>query len=169
MRFDTSSPLTAADIINSYSLEDLICIFQNYGEERHARKIAQEIIRERRKVRFTRTTQLADFIAGIIWPRRGQIHPATRVFQALRIAANREIEVLSEALPAALSILSAKGRLVVISYHSLEDRIVKNFFRTEKQKGTLNILTKKPVTPEPEAIEAHRRARSAKLRAAEKI
>lgn len=173
MRFDIRHRLTAADIINTYSLEDLTEIFKIYGEERFSFKIAQEIIRHRKRETFKTTTQLADFIANIFPPRRNavggfKIHPSTRVFQALRIAVNREIEVLKNGLEGAAKALSSQGRLVVISYHSLEDRVVKNFFRTQKHAGTLSTLTKKPIRPDQEELMQNRRSRSARLRAAEK-
>lgn len=169
MRFDTRGDLTAADIINTYSQNDLIYIFKTYGQERHAKKIAEEIVHARRSTRFKSTTQLAAFISGIIWQKASKVHPATRVFQALRIATNNEIEALEKGLYAAASLLSPGGRVVVISYHSLEDRIVKNFFRNQKKIGTLNVLTKKPITPTQQEIEMNRRSRSAKLRAAQKL
>ncbi len=174
MRFDTRQTITAADIINTYPLENLIFIFQNYGEEKHSKKLANEIIQYRKHGKFTTTTQLKDFIAraaGFVHPEKCYFkrHPATRVFQALRIATNREIEVLEKGLGKALNILSPQGKLIVISYHSLEDRIVKNLFRNQKKAGSIKILTKKPVTPTQEEIKENRRSRSAKLRAAEKL
>lgn len=182
MRFDTRSPLTAADIINTYSLEDLTHIFRTYGEERNAYRFAKDIVAARRTRSFTTTAQLADFVANAVIPpdhskHRAhkpkkfyfKRHPATRIFQALRIATNRELEVLENGLAGGIKTLSSGGRLVVISYHSLEDRIVKNFFRNQAKNGTLKILTKKPISPSGEQREANRRARSAKLRAAEKI
>lgn len=172
MRFDPNQEVTAADIVNTYSLQDLISIFQHYGEEKHARKIAQRIIEYRRQHRFETTSQLADFIENMVsggahWYFKK--HPATRVFQALRIAANREVEVLHKGLIGALEVLSKNGRIVVISYHSIEDRIVKNFFREGKKNGALVILTKKPVCPSEEEVHENPRSRSAKFRAAEKI
>lgn len=173
MRFDTSQPLTAAEIVNTYPLEKLIFIFQTYGEEKFSYRIARKIIESRRDKRFTTTTELADSIANIFSHGRKNFyfkrHPATRIFQALRIAANREIEVLEKGLAGALKVLSQGGRLVVISYHSLEDRIVKNSFREWKKEGILKILTKKPVTPSLEERQQNPRSRSAKLRAAEKL
>lgn len=170
MRFDTRQKLTAADIVNTYPLKKLIFIFKNYGEEKFAHKLAFEIVKHRKRDPFKVTTQLADFIASCVPPRYryGRIHPATRVFQALRIAANRELEVLEKGLYQALKILSPNGRIVIISYHSLEDRIVKNFLRGQKQAGCLTVLTKKPVCPDEKEIEANLRSRSAKLRAGEK-
>lgn len=173
MRFDPRSEITAADIINHYPLEKLLFIFQTYGEEKSAYRIAREIVEHRRRQRFTTTSELADFIANIFSKGKRNFffkrHPATRIFQALRIATNREIEVLQKGLEAGAKVLSKTGRLVVISYHSLEDRLVKNFFRQQKALEVLKILTKKPITPDEEEIDRNRRSRSAKLRAAEKL
>lgn len=191
MRFDPRSAVTAADIVNTYPLEELLFIFKTYGEEKFSYRIAREIIQYRKQHKFATTSQLADFIANIFSKGKRNFyfkrHPATRIFQALRIAANREIEVLQKGLEGAVKVLSTRpshseakpimrpegatlnGRLVVISYHSLEDRLVKNFFRQQKTLGSLKILTKKPVTPDDEEINQNRRSRSAKLRAAEKL
>ena len=171
MRFNARQNLTAADIVNTYSLEDLHSIFKVYGEEKFSYRIAEQIIKHRKRERFSTTTQLADFIKSVVPPkfRYGRIHPATRIFQALRVAANREVEVLNAGLVAAVNILSKNGRLAVISYHSLEDRIVKNFFKDRAAHGEIAILTKKPVTPDEEEIAVNRRSRSAKLRSAEKL
>lgn len=172
MRYDTRQKRTAADIIHHYSLKDLFFIFRTYGEEKFAHRIASEIIRSRKSQPFKTTLQLADFIAARIphgGHRRYKIHPATRIFQALRIATNREIEVLQTGLAGAVKILSPRGRLVVISYHSLEDRIVKHFFKAEAAQGHLKILTKKPIPPDLDEINNNPRSRSAKLRAAEKL
>lgn len=170
MRFDTRQPVTAAEIVNTYPLEELINIFKIYGEEKFSYRIASKIVEHRKHEKFETTSQLADFIYAIVPKSRytQRIHPATRVFQALRIAANREIEALAQGLAAAVNVLSPGGRLVVISYHSLEDRLVKNFFKEQKAKNILTILTKKPVTANEEEIQANRRSRSAKLRAARK-
>ncbi len=184
MRFDTRQNLNASDIVNTWPVEPLTNIFRLYGEEKNAWRIANEIVRERKNAPITRTTQLASLIERC--SRRGPgKHPATRVFQALRIAVNGEIEALEKALPAVLSLLSKGGRIVAISYHSLEDRVVKNFFKAESNDcvcdkvkepvcicgkvQTLKIITKKPITPSSVEAEANPRARSAKLRAAEKI
>jgi 16S rRNA (cytosine1402-N4)-methyltransferase len=172
MRFDQRSGRTAQDLIQRLSPRELIRIFKEYGEEPHARQIAENIVKVRKAQPFKTTIDLADFIEEII-PRRGKEHPATRVFQALRIAVNEELDVLAQALQNAVSVLCPGGRIVVISYHSLEDRIVKNTFKTfsRPQEGSpvLNILTKKPLVPTHEEIKANPRARSAKLRCAEKI
>lgn len=166
MRYGLDNDLTAEQIVNNWSESDLIEILEKYGEERFAKRIARNII----KSRPIRTTfQLINAI-GI--KRRGKIHPATRTFQALRIAVNRELSSLEEVLPQALEVLAPGGRLVVISFHSLEDRIVKNFFKKSclsDRRAKINILTKKPITGLLEEIKDNPRARSAKLRAGIKI
>jgi 16S rRNA (cytosine1402-N4)-methyltransferase len=162
----TNNVLTSEEIINEWPEEELVRIFREYGEEKYAKKIARRIIEERKKQKVTTTKQLVDIIVKIV-PRK-KIHPATKVFQALRIAVNDELNNLKKALPQALEILRLNGRLVVISFHSLEDRIVKNFFREQAKKGSLKILTKKPISPSLEEIKLNPRSRSAKLRAAVK-
>lgn len=158
MRYDISRDLTAGKIVNQWPEDKIADILKRYGEERFAEKIAKNII----KARPLKTT--FDLVKAIGWRRKGRIHPATRVFQALRITANNELECLERSLSQAEEILAPKGRLVVISFHSLEDRIVKNFFK----KSNLRILTKKPITALSEEIKSNPRARSAKLRAGEK-
>jgi 16S rRNA (cytosine1402-N4)-methyltransferase len=192
MRFDRSQELTAADLVNTASEEQLADIFWRFGEENRSRQIAWRIIRERERVPITRTGQLARLAAAGIPYKPGAIHPATRVFQALRIAVNQELERLEAALPQMLDILSAggmqpgraAGRMVIISFHSLEDRLVKVFMRREASdcicppgvpvcvcghKARLRVLTRKPVTPSREEVNDNPRARSARLRAAEVI
>lgn len=183
MRYDRSSGKSAYDVVNHYSDEELIKIFREYGEERMARRIAGAIVEVRKIAPLKTTKELSELIESVV---RGKSHidPSTRVFQALRIEVNDEIGALKEVLPQAFSHLKKGGRMVVISYHSLEDRIVKHFFKDEARecicpkeipicvcnhKPTLKILTKKPLTPTPEEIERNRRARSAKLRAIEKL
>lgn len=163
--------LTAAEIINSYSQQDLEYIFKEYGEERFSRRIAKNIIQERKKERIITTNRLVEIIKRSLpmWSRKAKIHPATRTFQALRIAVNDELNALAETLPAALEILESGGRMVVISFHSLEDRIVKNFFRDKKNEGLVKILTKKPIIAQEQEIKENSRSRSAKLRSAQKI
>lgn len=182
MRFDKAQPLTAADVINTYSGNELMRIFFEYGEERFARKISAEIVRRRKARSFKTTTELAGFIEKLIG-RKGHIHPATRVFQALRIEVNHELDVLMSTLKQAVEVLKKHGRVAVISYHSLEDRAVKQFFKecardfinepdkltTTHLKPTLKIITKKPVVPSDAEVSRNPRSRSAKLRVAEKI
>lgn len=170
MRFDTRQKRMAADIVNNASLEQLLYIFQTYGNEKFSYRIATAILKSRRGRKFTTTSQLADLVRACVpkTPASFKRHPATRIFQALRIATNREIEVLEAGLEAASKLLSKGGRVVVIAYHSLEDRIVKIFFKKCHAEGVLTILTKRPHTPTPEEISLNRRSRSACLRAAEK-
>jgi len=163
--------LTAEEIINQYKEQELVRIFKEYGQERFSGRIARVICQERRKHQIRTTKQLVEIISRIV-PKKFQykrIHFATRIFQALRIAVNDELNNLKESLPQALEILKPKGRLVVISFHSLEDRIVKNFFRESAKEGKLEILTKKPIIPSLEEIKLNSRSRSAKLRCAQKI
>ncbi len=165
MRMDPSSPVTAADLVNRLSEQELADLLRHYGEEPFARRIARAIVR--RRPIYT-TQELREAVAQAVprraWPRR--IDVATRTFQALRIAVNRELEALEQALPQAVEVLSPGGRLVVISFHSLEDRIVKQFLR--RAEG-LRVLTPKPVRPSREEVRRNPRARSARLRAAERI
>lgn len=164
MRMNQQQELTATDVINTWDETELANIFYTYGEERLSRKIARRIV-ERRP--FQTTTQLAETIFHAV-PRSyryGRIHPATRTFQALRIVVNRELEVLETFLQKAPLWLKPNGRLAIISFHSLEDRIVKHRF---KESELLQVITKKPIIPTDEEIEKNSRARSAKLRIAER-
>jgi 16S rRNA (cytosine1402-N4)-methyltransferase len=183
MRMDTGAELSARELVNEASERELTKIFRSYGEERYARQIARAIARRRRSRPFERTGELVETIKGAIpAPARfGDGHPARRVFQALRIAVNEELEELEEALPAAVDMLSPGGRLAVISFHSLEDRIVKRFFRAQERgcicppdlpicacgrDPVLRVLTRRPLRPNPHELEANPRAASARLRAA---
>lgn len=171
MRFDSSQELTAKDIVNYWPEYEIEKILREYSEERYARKIAKEIVSERQKKPIFTTFELVEVIKKAV-PRnyeRGRIHPATRTFQALRIATNQELENLKLVLPQAMDVLKENGRIVVISFHSLEDRIVKNFFREKTKEEKLKILTKKPVRASEEEIQKNPRAHSAKLRAAVKL
>ena len=162
---------TAAEIINSWSEESLSDIFHKYGEERFSRQIAKKIVVSRKVRPIISTFQLVDIVeaATPVWYHRQKIHQATRVFQALRIAVNDELENLKTFLPQAIEVLQEGGRLAVISFHSLEDRIVKNFFREQKQGDEIKILTKKPITADRDEIKNNPRSRSAKLRVAIKL
>jgi 16S rRNA (cytosine1402-N4)-methyltransferase len=165
MRMDKRGDTTAEEIINNFSKEELADIFYYYGEERQARRIAAHIVTERNRTRITTTSQLARIVAGAV-PRKFQprkIHVATKVFQALRIAVNKELDNLAEVLDSVTTILKPGGRVCIISFHSLEDRLVKRKF---KENPELHVLTKKPVIPGAEEIKVNPRARSAKLRAA---
>jgi 16S rRNA (cytosine1402-N4)-methyltransferase len=158
--------LTASDVVNGYPQERLAQIVFEYGQERHARRIAAAIARARARSPISSTQELAAIVAGAVPRRRGGPHPARRTFQAIRIEVNEELEELAASLPQAASLLDPRGRLAVISYHSLEDRIVKRFFR---EQPTLSILTRKPVRPSEDEIVSNPRARSARLRAAERM
>lgn len=159
--------LTAADIINAWSEQDLEKMMRNYGEERFARRIAAGIVKARNVTRIIGTFDLVTVIRSSVPAsyERGRIHPATRTFQALRIAVNDELEALKEAIEGSRYILANGGRLAVISFHSLEDRIVKHTFRSMPE---FQVLTKKPLCPAPAEIKINPRARSAKLRAIQK-
>ena len=170
MAFGPLSAKSTEEIVNHYSLPELTKIFRDYGEEKDAYKIAKAIVNYRRTKRLKTTTDLVTIIEAVVPPRfYTKIHPATRIFQALRMATNEELESLAVALPAALELLKPQGRLVVVSFHSGEDRIVKNFFRTAALEEQLIILTKKPLIPTEAETQANPRARSAKLRAALKL
>ncbi|MBU1177411.1 16S rRNA (cytosine(1402)-N(4))-methyltransferase RsmH [Patescibacteria group bacterium] len=171
MRLNSESELTAEEIINEWSEEELIRIFEEYGEERYSKSIAKSICRNRTTKKIGNTSQLREIIRQSIpgGYKHNRINFATKIFQAIRIAVNDELNNLIKTLPQALSLLKPKGRLVVISFHSLEDRIVKNFFKDEFKKGNLEILTKKPIIPSKEEIIFNPRSRSAKLRVIKKI
>jgi 16S rRNA (cytosine1402-N4)-methyltransferase len=181
MRFGPSALQSAADLVNEYSERELADLIYRYGEERDSRKIARAIVR----ARPLHTTRELVAVIEAVSPRRGdRIHPATRTFQALRIAVNEELASVEAVLPQALAGLGSGGRLAVISFHSLEDRIVKDFFReqskdlvnppyeqiyAEERKATLKEVNRKPITPGEDEIKSNPRARSAKLRIAEKM
>ncbi|ALA57050.1 S-adenosyl-dependent methyltransferase [Nitrospira moscoviensis] len=172
MRMDRSSGETAADLVNRLSESDLADLIYRYGEERYSRRIARAIVRARAAVPLRTTEALVAVIKSAVPGsyRHGRIHCATRTFQALRIAVNREIEMLEPALRNAVDVLKPGGRLAVISFHSLEDRIVKQTFRTlsHGDDARLTVLTKKPQVPTEEECRLNPRARSAKLRVAER-
>jgi len=159
--------ITTADLVNFESKEKLIKIFQEFGEEHFAERIADRIIQFRKKNKIKTTLQLAEIVKSV-YPKRlsYRIHPATKIFQALRIAVNNELNNLVQVLPQAAKILQPKGRIAVISFHSLEDRVVKHFFRNETR---LKVITKKPIKATEKEIFNNSRSRSAKLRVAEKI
>lgn len=157
--------ITAAEILNSWDERAIELILRGFGEEKNSKRIAHEII-ERRKVKpFVNTFDLTELVGR----RVGKIHPATKTFQALRIAVNEELTSLEIGLEKAFKSLRSGGRIVVISFHSLEDRIVKNFFRDRTKDGSARVIIKKPIVPSAEEIEENPRSRSAKLRIIEKI
>ncbi len=181
MRMGHDGP-TAADVIARASEADLANVIYIFGEERHSRAVARAIVAARNEAPIVTTRALADIVAKVVWSKPGEIHPATRTFQALRIFVNEELDELHLALSAAERVLKPGGRLVVVSFHSLEDRMVKNFLTERGKSGggsrhlpevaqaapSFNILTKRPLTPGDAEITANPRARSAKLRAAER-
>ncbi|MCL4297492.1 MAG: 16S rRNA (cytosine(1402)-N(4))-methyltransferase RsmH [Anaerolineae bacterium] len=182
MRMDPTTGPTAADLVNSLPEEELANLIYRYGEERHSRRIARAIVKARPLRRTLELAQVVTRASGGRQPDRTKIHPATRTFQALRIAVNDELGALERALPQALACLKPGGRLAVISFHSLEDRIVKQYFKQESQdcicppeqpvctcrhKATIDIITKRPITASLAEIDANPRARSAKLRVVE--
>lgn len=187
MRFGGSDQeLTSAEIVNKWPEKKIKTILQSYGEERYSKSIAEEIVKSRKAKPILKTEELVEIIEKVYSnkPKPKRIHPATKTFQALRITVNDELNSLRRTLPQALNILSPKGRIAIISFHSLEDRIVKQFFRQESKgclcppefpvcrcahKKQLTILTKKVVMPSLEETKQNSRARSAKLRVAEKI
>jgi 16S rRNA (cytosine1402-N4)-methyltransferase len=180
MRFDPSQTTTAADLVNDLSVEELADILSRYGEEPRSRRIARAIVAERP---INTTGELAALVERTVGRRR-RLHPATRTFQALRVAVNGELECLAEALPQTLRLLTSGGRLAIISFHSLEDRKVKRFFRNEARdclcppevpvctcghRATLGIVTRKPIRPSAEEVAANPRSRSARLRIAYRL
>jgi 16S rRNA (cytosine1402-N4)-methyltransferase len=181
MRMGHDGP-TAAEIVARASEADLAKIFYIFGEERHSRGVARAIVAARKDAPITTTRALADIVAKVVWAKPGEIHPATRTFQGLRIFVNEELDELQLALSAAERVLKPGGRLVVVSFHSLEDRIVKNFLSERGKSGggsrhlpelaqaqpSFSILTKRPVTPGDDEVRNNPRARSAKLRAAQR-
>lgn len=171
MRMDNTQPLTAETVVNEFAAEQIADILKEFGEERYSRIIAGEIVKRRKGGRINTTRQLAGIIEDVVGSRyRGQkLDAPVRSFQALRIFVNDELGSLKEALDESVSVLKVGGRIVVISFHSLEDRIVKRAFREMSSKKQLNPLTKKPVRPGEDEIKRNRRARSARLRAAERI
>jgi 16S rRNA (cytosine1402-N4)-methyltransferase len=168
MRFNPHQPVTAADIVNTLPEAKLARLIKDYGEESHGSSIARHIVHKRP---INTTFELAEVVEQATGGRRGRIHPATRTFLALRIAVNQELEHLKSALEQAVDLLGLGGRLVVISYHSLEDRIVKQFMQAEAsgQNPNFRLVNKKVITPSPAEIQFNPRSRSAKLRAAERI
>jgi 16S rRNA (cytosine1402-N4)-methyltransferase len=186
MRLDRSEPWTAADLLNREPESELRRILKDYGQERWAARIARRIVERRRRTALQTTRDLVDVVAGAIprgaWPRN--IHVATRTFMAFRIAVNRELEAIEKGLKAAIEVLASGGRVGVVSFHSLEDKIAKNLFNVEAtdcicppqapvcicgHQRSVRIVTRKPITPSEAEVRENPRARSAKLRVAEKL
>ena len=182
MRMDPSTGITAKEIVNKWSERDLANLFREYGEERRWRQAARAIVEARRKKTIETTTELAEILSQSIGRSKKKLHPATLVFQALRICVNRELDSIEEGVKSAIQMLAPGGRIGVLAFHRLEDRIVKNLFRTASKplkkmiemKEThiypmLKLLAKKPLIPTFQESRTNRRARSAKLRVAERI
>lgn len=182
MRFDPNRPETAADLVNTLNEQELANLIFRYGEERQARKIANAIVKARPITSTRHLSQVVSRVTGS--SRKRRLHPATLTFQALRIAVNRELEALESFLPQAVTALSSGGRLAVIAYHSLEDRLVKQYFRLESQdcicpprqpvctcghRASLKEISRRPAVPQENEVERNPRARSARLRVAEKL
>lgn len=170
MRMDTGLSLSAYDIVNRFKEKDLSDIIKNFGEERFHYRIAGRIVEERKKAPIETTGQLKEVIYKAVGGRRGymRIDPATRTFQAIRIAVNDELGALEEGVKKAVAVLKPGARICVISFHSLEDRIVKNIFKQYKTQGVLRIVTKKPMRPSDQEAASNPRSRSARLRVAER-
>jgi len=171
MRFNPENYLTAAEIINFWDIEEIEKILKEFGEEKYGHRISLAVKEARRKERIVGTQQLVNILKRVL-PKnydKKRIHFATRTFQALRIAVNDELQVIKNGIERSIKILEPGGKIVVISFHSLEDRIVKNIFKEKAQTGKLSILTKKPIMSCEEEIKNNSRSRSAKLRAAEKL
>lgn len=184
MRMDRREARTAAEWVNDAAPEELMAILREYGEERASRRIVQAIVRRRAEQPFTRTADLAEVVAAAAGGRRGRIHPATRTFMALRMAVNRELEAIEAGLEAALALVGPGGRVAVLSYHSVEDRVVKRCFarhagreealqaggqRWTGAEPRVRRVTRKPQRPTPEEVEQNPRSRSAKLRIVERM
>jgi 16S rRNA (cytosine1402-N4)-methyltransferase len=168
MRMEVTQKLSAWDVVNRYPEKEIDRILWEFGEERLSRKIAKAIMRRRSKDPIDTCSDLSSIVQDV-YGGRGRTHPATRTFQALRIAVNRELDQLREGLEASARLLKKGGRLCVITYHSLEDRIVKHFIAGSARNGLFRIITKKPVAPSAEETRTNPSSRSAKLRAAERI
>jgi 16S rRNA (cytosine1402-N4)-methyltransferase len=166
MRMSLDNPLTAQEVINKYSLDNLIKIFRFYGEERFSKHIAQRIITYRKRKKITSTIQLAEIVKSAVHYKGQRIHPATRVFQAIRIEVNKELDNLKGFLERIVRYLNPRARVGIISFHSLEDRLVKESFRNYQKQGPLEIITKKPIVASLKEKRENPASRSAKLRVA---
>lgn len=170
MRFDPSRGPSAADLLNELDEREIADLIYQHGEEPRSRRIARQVVERRARAPFSTTGDLVAAVEAAVGPRRGRLHPATRTFQALRIAANDELGALDAVLPQAADLLRPGGRLAVISFHSLEDRRVKQFFRANgTDDAPLRALTKRPIVPSEDEVARNPRARSAKLRIAERL
>jgi len=171
MRFDPARGISAREIVNEFSSAALADIIKKFGEERYATLVSKKICSARKKRRIETTSELKDIIVDAIGQkyRKQRLHPAVRTFQALRIYVNDEVTAAEEGIKKTIDYLKPSGRICVISFHSIEDRVVKNIFRDRARDRQLKILTKKPIVPEEEEVRSNPRSRSAKLRAAERL
>lgn len=169
MRFDTTQTRTAAEIVNTWGLEELERIFRDYGEEHRAAQIAHAILTSRHTQPIETTTQLKQIVESVLGPKRGRIHPATQIFQALRIACNDEFLHVEQIAKVIEQLLKPGARAAVLTFHSLEDRLVKNQFKALAATGSWKLVNKHALAPSYEEIRQNRRARSAKLRVIERI
>lgn len=168
MRFDLSATLTAADIVNTWPLQEIMRILTDYGEERQAEKIALAILAARKQTPIQTTQQLRQIVESVV-PRYGKRHPATQTFQALRMACNSELETVAQALERLPGLLAVGARMAVLTFHSLEDRLVKNQFKTLASSGDFQLVNKHALAPDYEEVRQNHRARSAKLRVIERV
>ncbi len=169
MRFDTSAEMSAADIVNTWGLADLARIFQDYGEEHRAQATAHAIVTARRLARIETTAQLKHILEPVLGAQRGRIHPATQIFQALRIACNKELEAVSQIPTVLQQILRPGARAAVLTFHSLEDRLIKQAFKQLCAQGGWQLVNKHTLVPSYNEVRQNRRARSAKLRVIERL
>lgn len=168
MRMDPNLGVTAKDLVNALGKKELYDLFTNLAQEQRAWAIATHIVSARRQKPLETTGELARLVEGVYRYRRGKLHPATKVFQALRIAVNDELYSLTQVLPQALTLLEPQGRLVIISFHEGEDRIVKHFLKDQEAQGKVTMLTNKPITATADEVNANPNSRSARLRVAQK-
>lgn len=169
MRFDKQNPLSAAVIVNTWPMAELERVLTQYGEERNATKIALAIMRARKEAPIETTERLKAVVETVYGPKRGKTHPATQTFQALRIACNRELESVERLLTSLADIIKPGGRAAILTFHSLEDRLVKTHFKALAQSGGWKLVTKHALAPEYEEVRQNRRSRSAKLRVIERV
>ena len=169
MRFDSSKGISAADIVNTWSMDEIERILKDYGEERQATAIARAILQARRQAQISTTGQLKSIVEEVYHFKRGKTHPATQTFQALRIACNQELATVEQLLGLLEQILKVGGRAAILTFHSLEDRLVQNHFKQLAQGGHWKVLTKHAFAPSYEEVRQNKRARSAKLRVIERL
>lgn len=169
MRFDKQNPLSAAVIVNTWPMAELERVLTQYGEERNATKLALAIMHARKEAPIETTQRLKEVVETVYGPKRGKTHPATQTFQALRIACNRELESVEQVLNSLAEIIKPGGRAAILTFHSLEDRLVKTHFKALAQSGEWKLITKHALAPDYAEVRQNRRARSAKLRVIERV